>query len=143
MRRGHETERYPIGRVQRAWKRGLKVEGRAFTGGISQRLLQKRGHPVVPTKELQAFRTSTRGITCHKINPPATPPPPPELAALMTLDYNVLLARVSNVPDESFLLNCFVSMCRPKGKLQTTICIEKNSVHSLPLFFYLEKFVFN
>lgn len=47
---------------------------------------------MVPTKELQAFRTSTRGITCHKINPPA---PPPGVAALMTLDYNVLLARAS------------------------------------------------
>lgn len=67
--------------------------------GISQRLLWKRGHPVVPTKELQPFRTSTRRITRHKINPPLPTahvllaPSLLDVLLLITLDQNVLPAR--------------------------------------------------
>lgn len=67
---------------------------------------------MVPTKELQPFRTSTRGITRHKINPPAThlalSPRSPSFSSRRSAsygfgDYNVLPARAATFAGGSLL----------------------------------------
>lgn len=68
---------------------------------------------MVPTKELQTFRTSTRGITCHKINPPALS----DVFALMTSDYNVLPARASTSTENLLFYGSFASARNRKQKL--------------------------
>ena len=96
---------------------------------------------MVPTKELQTFRTSTRGITCHKINPPALP----DVFALMTLDYNVLLTRASTStlhlsPSFFFPLPPFSPHPRNRSHLPFPSRRNNNNNNNSVIYVYIKSF---